>query len=242
MINNRLKLKIGMGFCLLLAAYGAQSEPYTQDDLAWLKKIVYAAHKTDYSGTFIYQSGNYVETSRITHLRDGENEHERLEGLDGERSEIIRKNDQVWCYLGDSKVMVAKRETTGSPTKLVLRPDRQEISADGEDVAFFTVEVQDAQGRIVPITDNDITFKVSGQGKILGTGNGDPTNHQPDTGSARKAFAGLCVAVVFRESDNGAYEIIVLMAGEQPEVAWPDPEKTHEARLKNRRVEITLIK
>ena len=111
-----------MGFCLLLAAYGAQSEPYTQDDLAWLKKIVYAAHKTDYSGTFIYQSGNYVETSRITHLRDGENEHERLEGLDGERSEIIRKNDQVWCYLGDSKVMVAKRD--GTRTFPALLPEQ----------------------------------------------------------------------------------------------------------------------
>jgi hypothetical protein len=35
-----------------------------------------------------------------------------------------------------------------------------EISADGEDVAMFAVEVQDAQGRVVPITDNVVTFKV----------------------------------------------------------------------------------
>ena len=45
------------------------------------------------------------------------------------------------------QVMTAKRETTGPAAKLVLRPDRREISADGEDVAMFTVEVQDAQGR-----------------------------------------------------------------------------------------------
>ena len=61
--------------------------------------------------------------------------------------------------------MTAKRETTSPASKLVLRPDRQEISADGEDVAIFVVEVQDAQGRIVPVTDNQVTFKVTGPGK-----------------------------------------------------------------------------
>jgi len=104
------KFKIYVALCLLAASSGAYAEPILQDNLLWLKKMVIAAHRTDYSGTFIYQSGNYIETSRITHLSDGENEQEKLEGLDGERSEIIRKNDQVWCYLGDRKVMVAKRE------------------------------------------------------------------------------------------------------------------------------------
>lgn len=117
-----LKLKSSLAFALLLAASGVLAEPISQDDLNWLKKMVYAAHRTDYSGTFIYQSGNYVETSRITHLTDGENEHERLEGLDGERSEIIRKNNQVWCYLGDRKLMVAKRD--GARTFPALLPEQ----------------------------------------------------------------------------------------------------------------------
>lgn len=117
-----LKFKVGLAVWLLVAASGALADPLAQDDLNWLKKMVIAAHQTDYSGTFIYQSGNYVEISRITHLSDGENEHERLEGLDGERSEIIRKNDQVWCYLGDSKVMVAKRE--GVRTFPALLPEQ----------------------------------------------------------------------------------------------------------------------
>lgn len=82
----------------------------SRDDVSWLKKMLFAAHYANYSGTFIYQSGNHIETSRITHVSDGENEHERLEGLDGERSEIIRRNDQVWCYQGERKVLVAKRE------------------------------------------------------------------------------------------------------------------------------------
>jgi sigma-E factor negative regulatory protein RseB len=118
-----LKLKISLAFALMLAASGVLAEPISQDDLNWLKKMVFAAHRTDYSGTFIYQSGgNYIETSRITHLTDGENEHERLEGLDGERSEIIRKNNQVWCYLGDRKLMVAKRD--GTRTFPALLPEQ----------------------------------------------------------------------------------------------------------------------
>lgn len=111
MFVDILKFKSFAAVFLLLMTTTVFADTLSQGDQAWLKKIVYAAHKTDYSGTFIYQSGNYVETSRITHIFDGENEHERLEGLDGERSEIIRKNGQVWCYLGDSMVMVAKRDS-----------------------------------------------------------------------------------------------------------------------------------
>ena len=133
-----LKFKINLAVWLLLAASGVSAEPLSLDDLNLLKKMVFAAQQTDYSGTFIYQSGNYVETSRITHLSDGENEHERLEGLDGERSEIIRKNDQVWCYLGDSKVMVAKREGTRTfpallPKQLSLLQENYAIRHGEED-------------------------------------------------------------------------------------------------------------
>ena len=99
-------------------------------------------------------------------------------------------------FKGDSVAMTAKRETTGPAAKLVMTCDRKDMSADGEDVGMFAVEVQDAQGRVVPITDNEVTFKVSGAGKLVGTGNGDPTNQEPDRGTSRKAFCGLCMGMV----------------------------------------------
>jgi beta-galactosidase len=110
-------------------------------------------------------------------------------------------------YKGGQQVMTAKRETTGPAAKLALTADRQEISADGEDVAMFAVEVQDAQGRVVPIADNELSFRVSGQGKAIGVGNGDPTSHESDKGSSRKAFSGLCMALV--ESTKAAGSITV---------------------------------
>jgi beta-galactosidase len=103
--------------------------------------------------------------------------------------------------------MTAKRETVGAAAKLALTVDRKELSADGEDVAMFAVEVQDAQGRYVPIADDQVSFRVSGQGAVAGTGNGDPTNHESDKSSSRKAFSGLCMALV--QSTKTAGDITV---------------------------------
>ena len=72
---------------------------------------------------------------------------------------------------------------------------------------MFAVEVQDAQGRVVPITDNEVTFRVSGEGRLIGVGNGDPTDHGSDKGTSRKAFSGLCMAVV--QSTKAAGKITV---------------------------------
>ena len=110
-------------------------------------------------------------------------------------------------FKADKQVITAKRETTGAATKLVMSADRMEISADGEDVAMFAVEVHDAQGRVVPITDNEVTFNVSGKGRLIGTGNGDPTNQEPDKGTARKAFCGLCMAIVQSMKTGGSITV-----------------------------------
>jgi len=120
------------------------------------------------------------------------------------------------AYKGDKVVMTAKRETTGEAAKLVMTAHRQEISADGEDVAMFAVEVQDAQGRIVPITENEVTFKVTGAGKLLGTGNGDPANQEPDKGTSRKAFCGLCMGIVQSEKQAGRITVEASSPGLAP--------------------------
>ena len=103
------------------------------------------------------------------------------------------KNGQV--------VLTERRETTGASARLGLRPDRQKISADGEDVSVIAVEVLDAQGRQVPVASNEVSFKIIGPGRLIGVGNGDPSCHEPDkpgspTEARRSAFNGLCLALV----------------------------------------------
>jgi beta-galactosidase len=97
---------------------------------------------------------------------------------------------------GGRQVLTATRETTGAPAAIRLLPDRTTISADGEDVSVVEVQVVDAQGRIVPVADNAVTFAVSGPGRLIGVGNGDPSSHEADKGTMRRAFNGRCVAIV----------------------------------------------
>lgn len=73
-----------------------------------------------------------------------------------------------------------KVETTGGAEAIKLTPDRTTINPDGEDVSIITVAVTDAKGRVVPVADNLINFEISGPGKIIGVGNGDPSSHEPD--------------------------------------------------------------
>jgi beta-galactosidase len=110
-------------------------------------------------------------------------------------------------FKGGERALIARRETTGAPAKIALRPDRRRISADGEDVAIISVEILDQQRRLVPTAENEITFRVTGTGKLIGVGNGDPSSHESDKGSSRRAFNGLCMAIVQASRQPGELRI-----------------------------------
>jgi beta-galactosidase len=120
------------------------------------------------------------------------------------------KNGQV--------VLTDRRETTDGAARLVLRPDRSNISADGEDVSVVAVEVVDAKGRLVPTAWNAVTFKLDGPGRLIGVGNGDPSCHEPDkpdspTEAKRSAFNGLCMAIVQALKQPGEVTLSASAAG-----------------------------
>ncbi len=89
------------------------------DAMAWLRKIAAASRQINYAGTFVYQHGRQVETSRIAHWVDSGGEQERLETMDGPPREIIRTNENVTCYLPEHKtVLVTKRHGRQFPSLL----------------------------------------------------------------------------------------------------------------------------
>ena len=110
-------------------------------------------------------------------------------------------------WKGGKQVMTTRRDTTGAAAKLVLTADRDSLSADGEDVAMFAVEVQDAKGRTVPVTDNLVSFRITGPARLIGVGNGDPTDQSSDKGTSRKAFSGYCMALVQTEKQPGTITV-----------------------------------
>ena len=77
-------------------------------------------------------------------------------------------------YKNGKRILTETVETTRPASKIVLKADRQTIKADGRDVSVITVEVQDNKGRIVPDACPMLTFRLEGEGRIIGVGNGDP--------------------------------------------------------------------
>lgn len=79
---------------------------------AWLNKIHRAAQTQNYIGTFVYQRGSAMRSSRISHFADRGNEYEQLETLDGRPRKILRQNEDVYSFIPDHKIVfVEKRES-----------------------------------------------------------------------------------------------------------------------------------
>lgn len=77
---------------------------------------------------------------------------------------------------------------------------------------MVTVSALDAQGRFVPVAGNEVRFALSGPGKIIGVGNGDPSCHEPDKFPEkepwkRSLFNGLAQVIVQAGREAGALEL-----------------------------------
>jgi beta-galactosidase len=123
-------------------------------------------------------------------------------------------------WKGGKVVLMEKRETTGPAVAIRLTADRTEINADGEDVAILKVEALDKAGRVVPTADNLIGFKVSGEGVLIGVGNGDPNCQESDKEPKRSLFNGLAQVIVQATKRAGEIRIEAVKEG------WDGPELT----------------
>jgi beta-galactosidase len=109
--------------------------------------------------------------------------------------------------------LTEKRETTGPTSQIRLTAERKEINADGEDVAILTIEALDKEGRAVPTANNLIGFKISGEGALLGVGNGDPNCQESDKEPRRSLFNGLAQLIVQSTRHGGEIHIEAFKEG-----------------------------
>lgn len=132
----------------------AVANPATQplaaraDASAWLARIDRAARQETYEGTFIYQRGGSFQSSKIVHYLDHGNEYERVEGLDGRPTRTLRKNDDMWTFVPDRKLVIVDRRSNkytfpallaGGPAQLL---DVYDVRPVGDDrVAGFDAQV-----------------------------------------------------------------------------------------------------
>lgn len=112
-------------------------------------------------------------------------------------------------------------ETTGAPARLELTADRAAIRPDGQDLAFVTLRVLDARGRLCRAAGNlSVQFELTG-GAIAGIDNGDPTNHEPFKGptkasASHKTFNGLAIVVLRAPRAAGALTLTARADGVAP--------------------------
>ena len=78
-------------------------------------------------------------------------------------------------YKNGKRILTKTIETTKAAAKVVLKADRPQIAADGQDMAIVNIELHDQKGRFVPNACPVLTFCLEGDASIIGCGNGDPS-------------------------------------------------------------------
>ena len=97
----------------------------------------------------------------------------------------------------DGKIVARhKIETTGKAVALKVIPDVETWKADGLDLQHINVFAVDSKGRQVPDADNELTFSVDGEARIVGVINGDITSNEMTVGNTRQLFNGTATVIL----------------------------------------------
>ena len=127
------------------------------DAQGWLKRAVQASRNVSYAGTFVHTNGDRISTIRVTHVMNGGDEHERIEALDGSPYEIVRRNEEMFCYFPDAKTVRLDRRVNARFFPSLFRASADVIAASydvrlgktervlGYECQWLRLEPRDAQ-------------------------------------------------------------------------------------------------
>lgn len=93
-------------------------------------------------------------------------------------------------------------QTPGKTTKIRLTADHSQIKNSRNDLAYVTVEIVDANGRLVPGASIPLQFSIAGNGEIAATASANPTDMQSFQRPEHRTFRGKCLVIV-RPKGNG---------------------------------------
>lgn len=96
----------------LAMGIACSAQAANDDAMGWLQRAVQASRTASYAGTFVHMNGDRLSTVRITHVNTGGDETERIEPLDGPSIEIMRRNEEMFCYFPDAKTVRLDRRIT----------------------------------------------------------------------------------------------------------------------------------
>ena len=142
--------------CVASLAFSAKAaESSISDPLDRLYHSQSVVQKLEYSGTFVYQQGSQVRTSRITRLRTTKSVIEKLEVLDGQSQEYVRNGEEIIHYFpAERRIVVEHRGSERSfpdisftnPREILRYYTARQLGMDrvaGRDVLGFALEPRD---------------------------------------------------------------------------------------------------
>jgi beta-galactosidase len=108
------------------------------------------------------------------------------------------------AYRGGKEAAREIHKTAGAAAALVLEPESwpEPLLRPGA-AAVVSISALDREGNPVPAADNSLSFEVTGNGRLLGLGNGDPADHGGDTYPVRRLFAGKAAAIIEAGTGKG---------------------------------------
>ena len=99
-------------------------------------------------------------------------------------------------YRNGKAVARHRVETTGEAKKLALIPDAIEWQADGTDLMHVRVHAVDRKGRRVWSAQDELTFTVEGDARIVAVDNGNIYSHEAHVGNTRRLYDGSALVIL----------------------------------------------
>lgn len=129
--------------------------------------------------------------------------------------EVIAYSDGKEC--GRDEILTASDEVV-----IAAKADRTQIPADGSDIAYIDICMQDALGILNPNADKAVSISLDGPGEIMGYGSADPESEENYYDMVAKAYEGKLRAAVRGTGETG--KIVVTLSADGLESVKVDVE------------------
>ncbi|MFT3751805.1 MAG: glycoside hydrolase family 2 TIM barrel-domain containing protein [Paludibacter sp.] len=117
---------------------------------------------------------------------------------------------------GDKEGTAVTLTTTGKLAGLRVITDRKILKADGQDLAFVTIELVDEKGQLILDNNRKVDIAFSGAGQLIASGNASPTDMESFGSLTPKFFNGRAMAIVRAGNRKGESKISVVSEGLKP--------------------------
>ena len=87
-------------------------------------------------------------------------------------------------------------ETTGKAVKIVAEADNSQWQADGQDLQHIRLRAVDSKGRTVLTCQDELTFTVDGDARIVAVTNGDINSHELNATNHRQLWQGQAMVIL----------------------------------------------